>query len=141
MNQLKNVSFSNIFLLLFQTKSAIIIVLAKVKEEKTMAQVFERIKELRTKLHLSQDYVATYLGMNRATFSQLENGNRRVTADDLSKLSTLFGVSADSILHGSEVSQPAVIFARSFENLDEMDQAEIMNLIRFKEQMKAQRAK
>lgn len=141
MNQSKNVSFSNIFLLLFQTKSAIIIVLAKVKEEKTMAQVFERIKELRTKLHLSQDYVATYLGMNRATFSQLENGNRRVTADDLSKLSTLFGVSADSILHGSEVSQPAVIFARSFENLDEMDQAEIMNLIRFKEQMKAQRAK
>ena len=141
MNQPKNVSFSNIFLLLFQTKSAIIIVLAKVKEEKSMAQVFERIKELRTKLHLSQDYVATYLGMNRATFSQLENGNRRVTADDLSKLSTLFGVSADSILHGSEVSQPAVIFARSFENLDEMDQAEIMNLIRFKEQMKAQRAK
>lgn len=141
MNQPKNVSFSNFFLLLFQTKSAIIIVLAKVKEEKTMAQVFERIKELRTKLHLSQDYVATYLGMNRATFSQLENGNRRVTADDLSKLSTLFGVSADSILHGSEVSQPAVIFARSFENLDEMDQAEIMNLIRFKEQMKAQRAK
>lgn len=141
MNQPKNVSFSNIFLLLFQTKSAIIIVLAKVKEEKTMAQVFERIKELRTKLHLSQDYVATYLGMNRATFSQLENGNRRVTADDLSKLSTLFGVSADSILHGSEVSQPAVIFARSFENLDEMDQAEIMNLIRFKEQMKAQRVK
>ena len=141
MNQPKNVSFSNIFLLLFQTKSAIIIVLAKVKEEKTMAQVFVRIKELRTKLHLSQDYVATYLGMNRATFSQLENGNRRVTADDLSKLSTLFGVSADSILHGSEVSQPAVIFARSFENLDEMDQAEIMNLIRFKEQMKAQRAK
>ena len=141
MNQSKNVSFSNIFLLLFQTMSAIIIVLAKVKEEKTMAQVFERIKELRTKLHLSQDYVATYLGMNRATFSQLENGNRRVTADDLSKLSTLFGVSADSILHGSEVSQPAVIFARSFENLDEMDQAEIMNLIRFKEQMKAQRAK
>lgn len=141
MNQPKNVSFSNIFLLLFQTKSAIIIVLAKVKEEKTMAQVFERIKELRTKLHLSQDYVATYLGMNRATFSQLENGNRRVTADDLSRLSTLFGVSADSILHGSEVSQPAVIFARSFENLDEMDQAEIMNLIRFKEQMKAQRAK
>lgn len=141
MEEPKNVSFSNIFLLLFQTKSAIIIVLAKVKEEKTMAQVFERIKELRTKLHLSQDYVATYLGMNRATFSQLENGNRRVTADDLSKLSTLFGVSADSILHGSEVSQPAVIFARSFENLDEMDQAEIMNLIRFKEQMKAQRAK
>ena len=39
-----------------------------------MTKVYERIKELRTKLHLSQDYVATCLGMNRATFSQLENG-------------------------------------------------------------------
>lgn len=106
-----------------------------------MAQVFERIKELRTKLHLSQDYVATYLGMNRATFSQLENGNRKITADDLSKLSTLFGVSSDLILHGFETSQPATVFARSFESLDETDQAEIMNLIRFKEQMKIQRAK
>lgn len=106
-----------------------------------MAQVFERIKELRTKMHLSQDYVATYLGMNRATFSQMENGNRKVTANDLSKLSTLFGVSADSILNGSEISQPAAVFARSFESLDETDQAEIMNLIRFKEQMKAQRAR
>lgn len=106
-----------------------------------MKQVFERIKELRTKMHLSQDYVATCLGMNRATFSQLENGNRKITADDLSKLSTLFGVSADSLLHGAEVSQPAAMFARSFENLDETDQAEIRNLIRFKEQMKAQREK
>ena len=102
-------------------------------------QAEKRIKELRTKLHLSQEYVATCLGMNRATFSQLENGNRKITADDLSKLSTLFGVSADSILHGAEVSQPAAMFARSFDSLDETDQAEIMNLIRFKEQMKAQR--
>ena len=31
------------------------------------------------------------------------------------------------------------MFARSFAELDERDQAEIMNLIRFKEQVKAQR--
>jgi hypothetical protein len=59
----------------------------------------------------------------------------------VSKLSILFGVSADSLLHGSEFSQPATVFARSFESLDETDQAEIMNLIRFKEQMKLQRGK
>jgi hypothetical protein len=33
--------------------------------------------------------------------------------------------------------EPTSVFARSFENLSEVDQAEIMNLIRFKEQMKA----
>lgn len=106
-----------------------------------MKQLNERMKELRTQLHLSQEYVANYLGINRATFTQMENGNRKVTAEDVSKLSILFGVSADSLLHGVEISQPATVFARSFESLDETDQTEIMNLIRFKEQMKAQRAK
>lgn len=42
------------------------------------------------------------------------------------------------ILHGEELSQPATIFARSFEELDETDQTEILNLIRFKQQMKEQ---
>lgn len=106
-----------------------------------MKKINERMKELRTQLHLSQEYVANYLGISRATFTQMENGNRKITADDVSKISKLFGISADSLLNGSEISQTATVFARSFENLDETDQAEIMNLIRFKEQMKLQRAK
>ena len=54
-----------------------------------MKQIHERIKEYRNQLHLSQAYVASYLEMNRATYTQMENGNRKITADDLSKLSTL----------------------------------------------------
>ncbi len=106
-----------------------------------MLTVNERIKDLRTQLHLSQDYVAKYLGVSRSTFTQMENGKRKVFAEDVSKLCSLFGVSADVLLNEKEISQPATIFARSFERLDETDQAEIMNLIRFKEQMKAQRSK
>lgn len=106
-----------------------------------MEKLFERIKELRNKMHLSQEYVAAYLGMNRASFTQMENGNRKVTAEDISKLSELFGISADALLHGSQANEPTTVFARRFERLDEMDQAEIMNLIRFKEQVKAQRTK
>lgn len=104
-----------------------------------MKRIHERIKELRTQLHLSQDYVARYLGVSRTTFTQMENGNRKVSAEDASKLSILFGVSVDTLLHGTELSQPAIVFARSFEKLDERDQAEIMNLIKFKEQIKNQR--
>lgn len=104
-----------------------------------MASVHERIKELRTQLHLSQEYVAKFLGLSRSTYTQMENGNRKVLADEVAKLSELFGVTTDSLLSNTELSQPAALFARSFEKLDEKDQAEIMNLIRFKEQIKAQR--
>lgn len=106
-----------------------------------MKAIHERIKEYRTALHLSQDYVAKYLDVSRSTLSQMENGNRKILADELSRLCTLFGITADSLLGNGVISQPATVFARSFENLDETDQAEIINLIRFKEQMKAQRAR
>lgn len=104
-----------------------------------MNKTYERIKKYRNQLHLSQEYVANYLEINRTTYTQMENGNRKITAEDLSKLSTLFGVSADTLLNHEEISQPITMFARSFEKLDEVDQEEIMNLIRFKEQMKRQR--
>jgi len=104
-----------------------------------MKTLGERIKEYRLRLNLTQEYVATYLGVNRATVTQMENGNRKITADEISKLSSLFGVSADMLLNGKELSRPATVFARSFEQLNERDQAEIMNLIHFKEQLNAQR--
>jgi transcriptional regulator with XRE-family HTH domain len=104
-------------------------------------KINEKMKELRTQLHLSQDYVAKYLGVSRSTVTQMENGNRKILAEEVSKLCTLFGVSADAFINTTELSQPTTVFARSFENLDETDQAEIMNLIRFKEQLKAQRTK
>ena len=104
-----------------------------------MSNINERIKELRNQLHLSQDYVAKYLGVSRSTYTQMENGKRRMLADEVALLSNLFGVSTDSLLNNPELSQPATVFARSFEKLDQRDQEERMNLIRFKEQIKAQR--
>ena len=100
----------------------------------------ERIKNFRNRLHLSQEYVANFLGINRATYTQMENGKRKITAEDISRLSELFGVTADALLNENKISQPSTVFARCFEKLDENDQAEIMNLIKFKEQMKMQRS-
>ena len=100
----------------------------------------ERIKNFRNRLHLSQEYVANFLGINRATYTQMENGKRKITAEDISRLSELFGVTADALLNENKISRLATVFARSFEKLDENDQAEIMNLIKFKEQMKMQRS-
>lgn len=105
-----------------------------------MSTIYERIKQFRNQLHLSQEYVANCLGINRASFSQLENGNRKLSAEELAKLSELFGVSSDFLLSGANTEFPAAFFARSFEKLNENDKAEIMNLIHFKEQMKAMAA-
>ncbi len=105
-----------------------------------MTTINERIKNFRSQLHLSQEYVANFLGLNRATYTQMENGKRKITAEDVLRLSELFGVTADAILNENQLSQPAAVFARSFEKLDENDQAEIMNLIKFKEQLKMQRS-
>jgi len=96
----------------------------------------ERIKEYRNNLHLSQEYVANYLGIKRSTYTQMELGNREVHVDELSKLSTLFGVSSDELLSKDVISEPTMLFARSFEKLSETDQAEILNLMKFKESMK-----
>ena len=107
---------------------------------RTMTAIHDRIKNYRNRLHLSQEYVANFLGINRATYTQMENGKRKITAEDISRLSELFGVTADALLNENKISQPSTVFARSFEKLDENDQAEIMNLIKFKEQMKMQRS-
>ena len=105
-----------------------------------MMAINERIKKFRNQLHPSQEYVANFLKINRATYTQMENGKRKITAEDVARLSELFGVTADALLTENKMSQPATVFARSFEKLDESDQAEIMNLIKFKEQMKMQRS-
>ena len=105
-----------------------------------MMAINERIKKFRNQLHLSQEYVANFLKINRATYTQMENGKRKITAEDVARLSELFGVTADALLNENKVvSQPVAVFARSFEKLDENDQAEILNLIKFKEQLKRQR--
>ena len=106
-----------------------------------MKRVNERVKDYRNKMNLSQEYVAEVLGVSRSAVTQLESGQRKISSDEVVKLCELFGVTSDALLYGDRVSEPGIVFMRSFEKLDEADQAEIMNLIKFKEEMKAQRKK
>ena len=101
-----------------------------------MRALYERIKEARTELHLSQDYVAKFLGVNRTAIVEIESGNRKVSADELGKLSELFQIPADELLNGRSTEMPVQMFARRFGALDEADQQEILNLIEFKRMMK-----
>ena len=101
-----------------------------------MRALYERIKEARTELHLSQDYVAKFLGVNRTAIVEIESGKRKVSADELGKFSELFQIPADELLNGRSTEVPVQMFARRFGALDEADQQEILNLIEFKRMMK-----
>ena len=101
-----------------------------------MRALYERIKEARTELHLSQDYVAKFLGVNRTAIVEIESGKRKVSADELGKFSELFQIPADELLNGRSTEMPVQMFARRFGALDEADQQEILNLVEFKRMMK-----
>lgn len=101
-----------------------------------MGELYERIKKARTELHLSQDYVAKFLEVNRTAIVEIESGKRKVSAEELGKFSKLFQISVDELLNGKSTEMPAQMFARKFGALDESDQQEILNLIEFKRMMK-----
>ena len=101
--------------------------------------VAERLRRAREKLFLTQEYVASHVGLPRTAIVQIESGNRKVSAEELAALCSLYGVSADYILGKDVEMGKNEMFARSFEALSDSDKDEILSLIEFKRQMAARR--
>lgn len=97
-----------------------------------MGFLHERIRKARTDLHLSQNYVAKYIGLNRTAIVEIESGKRKVSADELGKFSELFQISADELLKGRTVETSTYSFAYRLDALSENDRREILNFIEFK---------
>ncbi len=57
-----------------------------------------RVKEFRQRLGISQEELARLLGVARPTISQMENGERKISAEEIPKLSKIFNVSSDILL-------------------------------------------
>jgi transcriptional regulator with XRE-family HTH domain len=55
-------------------------------------QIAERLKEARKLAGLSQGHVAKILGLHRPSVSEMEAGNRRVSADELARLAEIYDV-------------------------------------------------
>lgn len=105
-----------------------------------MNELGKRLQKARTALQLSQEYVAKQLGISRSAISQIELGKRKVSSDELSVFSSIYRIPADELLRGRSVEIPPLFFARGFQELDEVDRNEILNLIEFKRMMKEQRS-
>jgi transcriptional regulator with XRE-family HTH domain len=101
--------------------------------------LYERLKNARENLNLTQSYVSNQLGINRTSLVQIEMGKRKVSSDELEKFSLIYGMSTDELIHGIYSKEPAILFARTFNELTVEDQQEILNLMEFKKQMKEKR--
>ena len=59
----------------------------------------QRLKELRKVNNYTQDYVAVVIGTTRQTYSHYETGRRKPSTETLYKLSGLYNISVDDLLH------------------------------------------
>lgn len=63
-----------------------------------MSDIGYRIKELRERAGMTQQRLAELMSVLRPTISQIENGERKICAEELIKLSEIFSVSVDYLL-------------------------------------------
>lgn len=99
--------------------------------------MYERLREYRKSLGLSQEYVAKQLSVSRTTITAIERGERKVRANELDLFANIYGVTVERILHGDvEQDSDVKMFARAFSGLSDNDKKEIMNLIDFKKKLK-----
>ena len=98
--------------------------------------ICERLRKARNELGFSQEYVADYLGISRSTMTQIELGNRKITTEELVKFCKLYCLSADYLLDiGTDDKGQQPFLSHMFNDLNENDRQEIINLIAFKRAM------
>lgn len=78
-----------------------------------MVRIGQRTAELRKRAGISQQKLSELLGVSRTTISQIENGKRKLSADELERLSKIYNLSVDSLLSSRE--EPEVSLAEKQE--------------------------
>jgi transcriptional regulator with XRE-family HTH domain len=61
-------------------------------------ELSRKIKAIREKLGLSQEVLAKQLDISRVAISQIENGDRKISAEEIAKLSKIFNMPTDVLL-------------------------------------------
>jgi transcriptional regulator with XRE-family HTH domain len=86
----------------------------------------KNLKQLRDFNKFSQEQVATYLGINRSTYSNYESGEREAPLDVLEKISNLYGCDLHVLFEENmESFQDALVCTFRVDNLSNSDLNEI----------------
>ncbi len=92
----------------------------------------ERLRQAREQAGLSQAQVAIKLRIHRPSVSEIEAGRRRVSAEELSQLADIYGVSLSWLMQTTtELADPAVeLAARELAKLKKGDLDRVLELLR-----------
>lgn len=99
-------------------------------------KVGKKLRKAREYLNLTQEQVANILDVGRDAILRIENGTRKVTADELNNFSRLYKISMDEIMNDIPYVSNEQAYARGFEKLSLKDQKEILDLIKLKNDYK-----
>lgn len=91
----------------------------------------QRLKDARMLAGLSQKQVSDLLSIRRPSISEIERGERSVSATELKQFAGLYDVSTDWLL-ASENTEPASaeIAARIFQQLSLEERSRVLSLLR-----------
>jgi transcriptional regulator with XRE-family HTH domain len=97
------------------------------------AGLAQRLREAREFVGLSQEEVATALGISRPAVTNIESGARKVEAVELDRLSALYGQSVEYLLNGEVQKSDArlAFLARATQGLTERDLGELERFASF----------
>lgn len=104
-----------------------------IADERRLA-IAARLREAREYLGMSQDEVATAVGISRPAVTNLEAGSRKVDSVELIELARLYGQSVDYFLHGTAPagrSKQVEFLARKLDGLTNKDLDEVARFADF----------
>ena len=93
-------------------------------------EIGKRIQKYRILSGLTQESLATQMGLTRTSVVHIENGNQRLTIDKLYKISEILNVNIDKLLPKIEDKGP--LDSVSKERISEKTQKQIISLIKTK---------
>lgn len=98
--------------------------------------LYKKLKTLREQHGFAQEYVAEKLNISRPTYIQIEKGDRELTISEVTKLSSLFGLTLDDFLASTISVNPDIILEKEKANAEESDMRIVMpraNVKKFRE--------
>lgn len=99
----------------------------------TDEEIGKRLREERKYRGYSQEEIAEYLGVSRATVSQMENGNRKIKPTELQNLADLYEMPIDVLVEGTmdESNEDVAMLARTTKDLSDEDRREVLRFAQF----------
>jgi len=97
-------------------------------------ETVNRIRELRTKMKVSQNELAAIIGVTQQAISAYENNLREPDLGTLNKLASYFGVSLDYLLGRTDIPTPADEITEAVS--DDPELAEFWNDLKEREDLK-----